>query len=106
MHCFGPVGNLELAEDVGDVVAHRLGTQDKAGSDLGIRLALRNQGEDLVFTLRQLREELRGSTLRGWSRRAEIAYQAPCDGWTKDTLAVSPSPNAPPHLPLHVPLSL
>src|SRR5260370_16873625 len=75
------------------MVAHRLGTQDKMGGDLSIGLALGDQGENLVFAVRQLREELRGSALRSWSSAAEIVHQAFCDGRTKDRLAVSHSAN-------------
>jgi len=64
VHRLGPVGDLELGEDVGDMVAHRLGTQDEAGSDLSIRITLSNQGEHLVFALHQFWEELLGATLR------------------------------------------
>ena len=59
-HRFGPVRDLELREDVGDMVAHRLGTQDEAGSDVGIGLALGDQGQNFVFSICQLREKLAG----------------------------------------------
>ncbi len=70
------------------MVAHRLGAQDEAGGDVGIGLALGNQGKNFVFAVRQLREELRGATLRGWSSAAEVAHQVLGDGRTKDGLAV------------------
>ena len=62
--------------------------QDEAGGDVGIGLALGNQGKNFVFAVRQLREELRGATLRGWSSAAEVAHQVLGDGRTKDGLAV------------------
>ena len=73
MHRLGPISDLKLREDVGDVVSHRLWAQDEVGGDVGIGLALGNQGEDLVFAHRQFWKELRGSTLRAWSCRAEIS---------------------------------
>src|SRR6266700_5625009 len=76
IHRFRPVGDLELRENVGDMVAHGLGTQDEASSDVGIGLALGDQGEDLVFAIRQLREELRRATLRGRASPAEVVDQA------------------------------
>lgn len=93
MHRFGPVGHLELAQDVGDVIAYRLRAQNEAGSDFGIGLALGNQGQNFVFALRQFREELRGSTLCAWSRAAEIVHQVFRDGWTKDGLAITDGAN-------------
>jgi hypothetical protein len=36
VHGFGPVGNLELREDVGDMVAYRLGAQDEVGGNLRV----------------------------------------------------------------------
>src|SRR5581483_2903925 len=38
-----PVCHLELAQDIGDVVAHGLWTQDQALSNLGVAAPLRNQ---------------------------------------------------------------
>src|SRR5438876_5762001 len=84
MHGLGAVGHLQLREDIGDMVAHRLGTQDEVSGDLSIGLALSNQGENFVFAVRQLREELPGTTLGGWARAAEVVHQALSDGRTKD----------------------
>ena len=82
--CMADCRQPGVREDVGDVVAHRLGAQDEAGGDVGIGLALGHQGKNSVFAVRQLREELCGATLRGWSSAAEVAHQVLGDGRTKD----------------------
>ena len=101
MHRLSPVGNLELREDVGDVVAHRFRAQDQVGGDVSIGFALGNQGENLVFAVRQLREELCGATLRGWSSAAEVVNQALGDGRTKDGLTARHSTDGAQSLLLH-----
>src|SRR6266699_922336 len=79
---------LGFREDVGDMVAHRLGTQDDVGWGVSTGLALGHQGENFVFTIRQLWEELHGSTCCAWSSAREVVYQACCHGWAKNGLAV------------------
>ena len=105
MHRFGPIGDLQLAQNVGDMVAHRLGTQDEASGDVGIGLALGDQSENFIFAIRQFREELRGSTRCCRSHAAEIEHQALCDNRTKDGLTVSNSANGPQRSSWTAPLS-
>src|SRR5258706_4824679 len=55
----GAVGDLQLAQDIADVVAHRFGAQHQPRRDVGIRRSLRDQREDFALALAQLREERR-----------------------------------------------
>jgi hypothetical protein len=55
-----PVGHLQLAENAGNVVAHRPGAQDKLFGDFAIAVALRYQVEDLALALGQVGEGLGG----------------------------------------------
>ena len=71
---FGAIGNLELAENVRNVIAHRLRTQTQAIGDGGVIYALSNQTKHFALALTQLwkrmwpfartrhREELHHST--------------------------------------------
>ncbi len=43
------VGNLQLSEDVGDVVAHGVGADKQACGDLGVGVALGDQTEDVAL---------------------------------------------------------
>ena len=51
---FGAIGNLELAENVRDVIAHRLRTQTQAIGDGGVIYALSNQTKHFALALTQL----------------------------------------------------
>jgi hypothetical protein len=55
----GPVGDLQLGQDVGDVIAHRLLAQPQPGRDRRVGPALGDQIQHLAFPVRQLREHLR-----------------------------------------------
>src|SRR6478752_4247063 len=52
----GAVGCLQLGEDVGDVVADRLGGEVERRRDLRVVLPGRDQVEDLELALGELRE--------------------------------------------------
>jgi hypothetical protein len=67
------IGDLELGEDVRDVVAHRLGAQVEALRDLGVRLVLGDQGEDLVLAVGELGKASGGALGRG---TGEVLYEA------------------------------
>ena len=47
----GSVGNLQLGEDVGDVVAYRLGAQRQLPGDRRIGVSLRDEVQDLTREL-------------------------------------------------------
>ena len=47
----GPTGHLQLTENGGDVVAHRFRAEHQLFCDGRIGIALRDQGQDLTFTL-------------------------------------------------------
>src|SRR5919112_407194 len=51
-----PVGNLQLGEDVGDVVAYGLGADKQACGDLGVGVALGYEIEDLYLARGELGE--------------------------------------------------
>src|SRR6266571_4419576 len=88
---FGAIGNLELAENVRDVIAHRLRTQTQAIGDGGVIYALSNQTKHFTLALTQLwkcmwrrartrhREEVHNSAR---DSRAEngltVSYRADC----------------------------
>jgi hypothetical protein len=55
----GPVGNLELVKDGGDVVADRFGADEETVGDLGVLEALGDEVEDLTFPVAEFRERLR-----------------------------------------------
>src|SRR5258706_6237582 len=60
-----PACHLQLAKDVGDVIAHGLAAQHKLFGNRGVGVALRDEGQDLALTLGQLWERLRrGRSLR------------------------------------------
>lgn len=52
----GAISYLQFAEDVRDVVAHRVRAEDEACGDLGIGVTLGDEGED--FALGQFEERL------------------------------------------------
>lgn len=70
VHCLGLIGDLKLREDVGDMIAHGFGTQDEVGGNIGIGLALRNQGENLVRAPSVLRRTARSRTLLAAQKRS------------------------------------
>ena len=51
-----PISNLEFAENIGDMVLHRLGTQHQVSGNRGIALALGDQVKDLALPLGEVRE--------------------------------------------------
>jgi hypothetical protein len=59
-----PVGDLELVEDIGEVIAHRFGTENQALCNLGIVVSLGQQREDLTLALGQFGKGLRGCCCR------------------------------------------
>src|SRR5512132_2924103 len=54
--CLGAVGDVQFGEDVGDVVAYRLGTDDEAAGDVAVVSALGDQVQHLPLPLGQLGE--------------------------------------------------
>ena len=59
------VARLQLAEDVRDVVAHRLQAEDEASGDLRVGLPLGDQVQDFALALGELGECVRGGTRAG-----------------------------------------
>jgi hypothetical protein len=57
-----PVGYLQLDQYVGDVVPNRFQAHEQLPGYLLVALALRNQGEDLLFALGEFRK---GALRRG-----------------------------------------
>src|SRR5439155_10728164 len=81
-----PVGHLELAQDVGDMVAHGFGAQHEAGGDFGVLLALGDQVEDLPFAVAELREHPRQGS---GSKAGEELHQPSGDSWAEDSFALA-----------------
>jgi hypothetical protein len=79
----GAVGNLELAEDAGDVIADRLWTEYQPTSDLGVTQAASDQPQNFALAIGQLRERY-GRPLP-WRR--EEGRQAARDRRPKERLA-------------------
>src|SRR3990172_10191340 len=80
----GPVGDLELAEDVRDMVAHGLRREHQALRDGQVVQATCDQLEDLPLALGELGEGLRGEARAGGG---EEGHQPPCDRGPEDGLA-------------------
>src|SRR6516162_4593307 len=87
----GAASHLELGEDVGDMVAHRLGAERQFFGDGGVGVALRDELEHLTFALCQLGEERR---LLGWWL-AEILDQPLRHRRAEDRLTLAHRANCP-----------
>jgi hypothetical protein len=48
----GPVGDMKLCHDVGNVVPHGLGCQCELGGDRGVVVTSRDHGQDLTLPIR------------------------------------------------------
>src|SRR3989442_1349040 len=87
---FGAIGNLELAENVRNVIAHRLRTQTQAIGDGGVIYALSNQTKHFTLALTQLWKRM-------WrcarTRHSEELHHATRDSGTEDGLTVSNRPD-------------
>ena len=67
------VGDLQLGEDVGDVVAHGLGTDEEVPGDFGVVVTLGDEVEDLTLAGGEFRKSLPG---RGWRGSREEVREA------------------------------
>ena len=79
------IGDLELGEDAGDVVADGLLAEEEACGDLGVAPSLGEQLEYFELAFGELREGVAG--VGGW-RCGEVALQPGCDAWAENCLAV------------------
>src|SRR5258706_6104094 len=68
----GSRGYLQFAEDVRDVIAHRLWTEHETRRDLWIGQVLRDQSQDFLFSLGQFREGLDGWCGHGGLEHGEV----------------------------------
>src|ERR687898_2840190 len=78
------IGDLQLGEDVGDVVADRFGAEVEALRYLGVRLVTGDEDQDLAFPVGKLGEGFRGRVRAGCG---EILHQTPGDCRAEDGLA-------------------
>src|SRR5215469_6548692 len=90
-----PVGYLQFAEDVRDVVANGVRAQNELVGDIRIALALSNQVEDLALALRQLRKRV---LHRSRLRCGEEVNEPDCDGWAENGLTTANGADGPKHL--------
>src|SRR5690349_19088076 len=81
-----PVGHLELAKNVRDVIAHRFGTEHQFIGDIAVAGPLRDEIEYLTLSGAQLRKCLRWDSRPG---RGEEVHQSHRDGRAEDRLAIS-----------------
>src|SRR5258706_14780043 len=59
------VGHLQFAEDVGDIVAHRVWAKHKAARNLVVAVAKCDEVEDFSFAFGEVGENLRGKDWPG-----------------------------------------
>src|SRR6185369_9597159 len=85
----GPVVDVQLTEDAGDVVLHRLLADEQALADFAIRLAGRQELEDLLLARRQIGELLAVALLDPLA--LELAQHARSDVRGQDRLAAGRS---------------
>src|SRR5215469_17861654 len=90
-----PVGYLQFAEDVRDVVANGVRAQNELVGDIRIALALRDQVEDLALALGQLGKRVRHSGRLGCSEEVD---ETDCDGGAENGLATANGADSPKHL--------
>src|SRR5574341_874695 len=80
-----PVGHLQFAEDIGDMVADSFGTEGKPLGDGGVGQTLRDQRKDLALAVGQFRENLGG---RAGLATGEEIHHASGNRRTEDGLAI------------------
>src|SRR5690242_20656631 len=81
-----PVCDLELAKDVGHMVAHGLLAQDETAGDLPIVAPLGNQPQHLPFSVGQV---WKFGWVWGLSQRHKVLRQPHGNGWAEDRFAVT-----------------
>ena len=69
---FGAIGNLELAENVRNVIAHRLRAQTQAIGNGGVIYSLSNQSKHFTLALTQLWKCMCGVPERGTAKKSTI----------------------------------
>src|SRR5260370_25977661 len=75
---------LQFAEDVRDVIAHRLWTEHETRRDLWIGQVLRDQSQDFLFSLGQFREGLDGWCGHGGLEHGEVGHEPLGNGGAKE----------------------
>src|SRR5215469_15641049 len=90
-----PVGYLQFAEDVRDVVANGVRAQNELVGDIRIALALRDQVEDFALALRQLGKRVRHSSRLGCGKEVN---EPDGDGWAENGLTTANGADGPKHL--------
>src|SRR5260221_3929189 len=89
----GSRGYLQFAEDVRDVIAHRLWTEHETRRDLWIGQVLRDQSEDFLFWVVKYRAELGGWTGHGGLEHGEVGHEPLGNGGAKDGYPLAPTAN-------------
>ena len=84
-HRLRAINHLQLAEDVGDVVAHRLGAEHQFFSNLRVAFAQCDQSQDFPLASRQIRK---GGLRQDGLHIGKILHQAPGNGWAENGLTV------------------
>src|SRR5690242_8879660 len=91
------VNDLEFAENVGDVIAYRLWTQDQDVGNLSVAFAIDNEGQHLSFALRQIGK---GLLRDDRAHIREILHEALRNLWAKDRFPMSDPRHGTQHLHL------
>src|SRR5947209_322586 len=99
-HRLGAINNLQLAEDVGHMVADGLRAEHQILSNLGIAFAHSDQSQDFPLAFRQVRE---GGLRQDGLHIGKILHQPLSDGWAKDGLSMSHHADGPEYLGLVCP---
>ena len=85
---FGPVGDLQLGQDVGHMVGDRLGSEVQCLTDRGVVLTVGDEGQDVPLAIGELWKHHRPGR-----RRVEPIEEAFGGPWAEDDVTASGSPD-------------
>ena len=85
-----PVGHLQFAEDVGDVIGHRFETEGEAPGDVAVVVSLGDQAENLAFAVGEFGEDLWQQCRLGSGKEVD---QSLGNGWAEDGFTLANGPD-------------